>query len=47
MMHFYVFKIAANGGHHFEINIKTEIYKIQFISQKHANAHLTNVMLVF
>ena len=32
----YVFKMAANGGRHFEINIKTENYKTQFITQKHA-----------
>ena len=37
IMQFYVLKMAANGGHHFEINIKTEIYKTQFISQKHTN----------
>ena len=30
--------MAANGGRHFEINIKTENYKTQFISQKHANS---------
>ena len=23
LLRFYVFKMAANGGHHFEINIKT------------------------
>ena len=28
--------MAANGGHHFEINIKTENYKSQFISQTDA-----------
>ena len=38
IMQFYVFKMAANGGRHFEINIKTENYKTQFISQKHANS---------
>ena len=30
--------MAANGSRHFEINIKTENYKTQFISQKHANS---------
>ena len=35
IMQFYVFKMAANGCRHFEINIKTENYKTQFISQKH------------
>ena len=38
IMRFYVFKMAANGGRHFEINIKTENYKTQFISQRHANS---------
>ena len=38
IMQFYVFKMAANGGRHFEINIKTENYKTQFISQNHANS---------
>ena len=38
ILQFYVFKMAANGGRHFEINIKTENYKTQFISQKHANS---------
>ena len=38
IMQFYVFKMAANGGRHFEINIKTENDKTQFISRKHANS---------
>ena len=33
---FFVFKMAANGSHHFEINIKIENYETQIISQKHA-----------
>ena len=32
--------MAANGGRHFEINIKTENYKTQFISQKHAYTYI-------
>ena len=36
-MQFNVFKMAAKGGHHFEINIKTEYH----------HAHLTNVILVY
>ena len=36
ILRIYVFKMAANGGHHFEIKIKTENYKTQFTSQKHA-----------
>ena len=27
--------MAANGGHHIEINIETRSYKTQFIYQKH------------
>ena len=38
IMQFYVFKMAANGARHFETNFKTENYKTQFISQKHANS---------
>ena len=34
ILQFYVFKMAANGGNHFEINIKNENYKSQFIPQK-------------
>ena len=37
-MQFYVFKMAASGGRHFEINIKTENYETQFISRKLANS---------
>ena len=33
---FYIFKMAANGGCHFEINMKVQNYETQFISQKHA-----------
>ena len=35
ILQFYVFKMAANEGRHFEINIKTENYKTQSISQKY------------
>ena len=34
IMQFYVFKMAANGGRHFEINIKTENYKTQIYFSK-------------
>ena len=35
ILHFHVFKMTANGGRQFEINIKTENNIItQFISQK-------------
>ena len=49
ILRFYVFKMAANGGRHFEINILTENYRTQFISQntcKHAHTLLTNVIFV-
>ena len=36
ILRFYVFKIAANGGRHFEINMKVQNYETQFISQKRA-----------
>ena len=43
----YVFKMAANGGRYFEINIKLKNYQTQFISQKHTySIHLTNVIFV-
>ena len=32
ILRFYVFKMAVNGGRHFEIKIKTENYKTQFMS---------------
>ena len=32
----YVFKMAANGGRYFDVNIQTENYKTLFISQKDA-----------
>ena len=38
ILRFYVFKMAANGGRHFEINMKVQNYESQFISQKHAYA---------
>ena len=36
ILQFYIIKMAASGGRHFEINIKTENYKSQFISQTDA-----------
>ena len=42
ILRFYTLKIAANGGRHFEISIKTENYSTQFISQKHENAFIIN-----
>ena len=33
ILQFYIFKMAANGGRHFEINIKTQNYESQFVSQ--------------
>ena len=34
VLHCQIFKMAANGGHHFEINVTTENDITQFISQK-------------
>ena len=39
LLQFYVLKMAANGGRHFKINIKTRKHKTQFISQKHARTY--------
>ena len=39
ILQFYIFKMAANGGRHFEINIKTENYESKFISQTDAYAY--------
>ena len=33
--------MAASGGCHFEINVKTENYQTQFISQKHVYTYTT------
>ena len=40
--------MAANGGRHFEIHIKTENYKLSlFLKSMQTHAHLTNVILVY
>ena len=36
ILRFYIFKMAASGGRHFEINMKVQNYETQYISQKHA-----------
>ena len=36
ILRFYVLKMAANGGRHFEINMKVQNYETQYISQKHS-----------
>ena len=46
LLQFYIFKMAANGGRHFEINIKTENDNLSlFLKQMHT--HLTNVIFVY
>ena len=48
MLQFCVFKMAANGGCHFEINIKTENYPTHlFLKSMHTHTHLTNVIFVY
>ena len=48
ILRFHVFKMAANGGRHFEINMKVHNYETQFISQKHAyTCTLTTVRFVY
>ena len=44
-LQFNIFKMAANGGPHFEINIRTENQKSQFMSQ--VDTVLTNVILLY
>ena len=39
LLRLYIFKMAASGGRHFELNIKNET---QFISQKHAYTYTIN-----
>ena len=39
LLRFYVFKMVANGGRHFEINNKLKNYQAKFSSQKHAYSY--------
>ena len=39
ILRFYVFEMAAKGGRHFEMDIKTENFQTQLISQKHAYSY--------
>ena len=48
LLRFYVFKMAANGGRHFEVNIKLKIIKHNlFLKSMHTHTHLTNVIFVY
>ena len=48
MLRFYVFKMAANGGRHFEINIKIKIIKLNlFLKSMHTHTQFTNVIFVY
>ena len=48
LLRFYDFKMAANGGRHFEINIKLKIIKLYlFLKSMHTHTHLTNVIFVY
>ena len=48
ILRFYVFKMAANGGGHFEINIKTENYKLNLLLKSmHTHTQFTNVIFVY
>ena len=52
ILRFYVFNMAANGGRHFEINIKTEnyikLYKLEiFLKSMHTRTQFTNVIFVY
>ena len=40
--------MAANGGRHFEIDIKTTMIKLNlFLKRMHTHTHLTNVIFVY
>ena len=46
IMRFYVFKMTANGGCHFEINIKLKNYQTKlFLKSMHSHTHFTNVFI--
>ena len=48
ILQFYVFKMAANGGRHFEISMEVENYETQFISQNmHTHTFLTTASFVY
>ena len=48
ILRFYVFKMAANGGRHFETEIKTENYKPNlFLKRMHTHTHLITVILSY
>ena len=47
ILRFYVFKMAANGGRHLEMNNRYENYKTLFLKSMPTNKHLTNVILVY
>ena len=48
LLRFYVFKMAANGGRHFEINFKLKNIKLNsFLKSMHTHTHLTNVIFVY
>ena len=47
ILQFYVFKMAASGGRHFEINIEIEIMKLKlFLKNMHTYTFLTTTVLV-
>ena len=48
ILRFYVFKMAVNGGCHFEIKLKLKIIKPNlFLKRMHTLTHLTTVTLVY
>ena len=47
ILRFYVFKMAANGGRHFEINMKVQNYSIYFSKNMHTLALLTTVIVYY
>ena len=47
ILRFYVFKMAANGGRHFEINMKVQNCSIYFSKNMHTLALLTTVIVYY
>ena len=48
ILQFYVFKMATNGGRHFEIALKQKIIKLNlFLKSMHQHTKFINVIFVY
>ena len=48
ILQFYVFKMATNGGRHFEMPLKLKIRKLNlFLKSMHKHTQFTNVIFVY